>query len=146
MNTRVLDSWSLLEWIVGRQPACDIVGAWLADAEEGNARLLMSAINAGEIYYSLRKNHSMELADYWREAAPTLPITVEVPGSLEVWAAAELKARYPIAYPDAFAVALAMKHSCPLMTGDPELRVVDKVDFDWIGRPEPRRVGGTGAD
>ncbi len=140
MNIRVLDSWAILEWIVGRQPGCDVVASWLLQADEGTVRLLMSAVSAGEVYYCLRKNHSLELADYWRDAAPTLPITVEAPGSLDVWAAAELRSRYPIAYTDAFAVAMAIKHSCPLMTGDPEMRVVDRVEIHWIGRA-PGTVG-----
>ena len=58
MKTRVLDSWAILEWINGRQPAGDLVKKLLAEAEEGRTRLLMSAINVGEVYYFLRKRHS----------------------------------------------------------------------------------------
>jgi ribonuclease VapC len=133
VKTRVLDSWAILEWIAGRQPACGIVAALLSEGEEGHARLLMSIINVGEVYYCLRKNHSLALAEDWRESAPTLPITVDVPTAPDVWIAAELKARYPIAYADAFAAALARKHGCQLMTGDPELRMVDRLELDWIG-------------
>ena len=96
----------------------------------------MSAINAGEIYYCLRKNHSAGLAAQWRESSPTLPITLDVPSAADIWHAAELKAGYPIAYADAFAAALAQKHGCPLMTGDPELRLVVGLELDWIGRRE----------
>lgn len=47
MKTRGLDSWAILEWISGRQPATDLVRKLLAEAEEGKTRLLMSAINVG---------------------------------------------------------------------------------------------------
>ena len=132
MKTRVLDSWAILEWIGGRQPARDLVGKLLSEAEEGQARLLMSAINVGEVYYFLRKHHGPALAESWRESSRTLPATIEVPSLEDIWNAALLKGKYPIAYADAFAAALAQKYNCPLVTGDPELRSVDQLELDWI--------------
>jgi predicted nucleic acid-binding protein len=134
VKTRVLDSWAILEWISGRQPAIDAVARLLAESEAGATRLLMSAINAGEVYYFLRKNHSEKLAESWRELSRTLPATIEVPTADEIWEAALLKGRYPIAYADAFAAALARKYRCPLVTGDPELRSILDLELDWIGR------------
>ncbi len=134
MKTRVLDSWAILEWISGRQPAADFVAQLLSEAEEGRIRLLFSAINAGEVYYFLRKHHSEALATSWRESSATLPATTEVPTGEDVWNAAELKGRFPIAYADAFAAALAVKYNCPLVTGDPEFRTVEQLELDWIGR------------
>jgi uncharacterized protein len=135
LKTRVLDSWAILEWISGRQPATGTVAQLLAEAEAGTTRLFMSAINVGEVYYFLRKNHSEELAASWRESSRTLPATIEVPTADEIWDAALLKGRYPIAYADAFAAALAQKYQCPLVTGDPELRSIADLKLDWIGRP-----------
>jgi predicted nucleic acid-binding protein len=134
VKTRVLDSWAILEWIGGRQPACHFVRKLLSEAEEGHTRLLMSAINAGEVYYFLRKQHSLALSESWRESARTLPATIEVPTGEDIWNAASLNGQFPIAYADAFAAALAQKYNCPLVTGDPELRSVDRLELDWIGR------------
>ena len=134
MKTRVLDSWAILEWISGRQPATAAVAELLADSETGKAQLFMSALNVGEVYYFLRKNNRESLAESWRESSRTLPVRIEVPTADEIWDAAVLKGRYPIAYADAFAVALAQKYRCPLVTGDPELQVVSDLDLDWIGR------------
>ena len=97
----------------------------------------MSAINVGEAYYSLRKQHSEKLSEWWRESARALPATIEVPNVDDIWDAALLKGQYPIAYADAFAAALAQKYRCPLVTGDPELRSIDDLELDWIGRPMP---------
>ncbi len=133
MKTRVLDSWAILEWMSGRTPASERVEQLLADAESGQARLLMSAINVGEVYYFLRKHHSQTLAESWRESSRTLPVTIEAPSSDDIWSAATLKSRFPIAYADAFAAALAQKYNCPLVTGDPELRRADQLEVDWIG-------------
>jgi predicted nucleic acid-binding protein len=68
-----------------------------------------------------------------------MPATIEVPTAEDIWNAASLKGRFPIAYADAFAAALAQKYNCPLVTGDPELRLVDQLELDWIGgRDVPR--------
>jgi ribonuclease VapC len=134
VKTRVLDSWAVLEWIGGRQPATDTVAKLFAESEAGATRLFMSAINVGEVYYFLRKHHSEGLAESWRELSRTLPATIEVPTADDIWDAALLKGRYPIAYADGFAAALARKHRCPLVTGDAELRSVAGLELAWIGR------------
>jgi len=133
VKTRVLDSWAILEWMSGRQPARGCIAKLLADATEGQTRLLMSAINVGEVYYVLCKNQSEDLAESWRESSRTLPATIEVPTADDIWHAASLKGRFPISYADGFAAALAQKHNCPLVTGDPEFRRVDRLELDWIG-------------
>jgi predicted nucleic acid-binding protein len=136
VKTRVLDSWAILEWINGREPASRLVGKLLTEAEEGRTRLLMSAINVGEVFYFLRKHHSESLAESWRESSSTLPASIEVPTAEDIWNAALLKGRFPIAYADAFAAALAQKYNCALVTGDPELRSVEQLELEWIGAPE----------
>lgn len=79
------------------------------------------------------KQHNEALAESWREASGTLPVTIEVPAMDDIWDAAILKSRFPIAHADAFAAALALKHRCPLVTGDPEFRRVHDLELDWIG-------------
>ena len=135
MKTRVLDSWPIVEWIKEKQRVADLVENLLAEAQTGTIRLLMSAINVGEVYYYLRKYGGQGLADSWRNSSTTLPVTIEVPTLAEIWDAALLKGQYPIAYADAFAAALAQKYRCPLMTGDPEFRSIPDLELDWIGRP-----------
>ncbi|HEY1731453.1 MAG TPA: type II toxin-antitoxin system VapC family toxin [Terriglobales bacterium] len=117
-----------------RRPATDQVERLFDESVAADAQLFMSAINAGEVYYFLRKTHSEGLAELWREFSRTLPITIEVPSGAEIWDAALLKGRYPIAYADSFAAALALKYRCPLTTGDPEFRTVTNLELDWIGR------------
>jgi len=46
----------------------------------------------------------------------------------------QLKAQYLIAYADAFTAALAQKHHCPVVTGDPEFRMISGLELDWIDR------------
>ena len=133
MKTRVFDSWPILEWMNRRQPATNMVESVLDEAEAGIARLFMSAINVGEVYYFVRKQYSESLAESWRESSGILPMTIEVPTADEIWNAALLKGKFPISYADAFAAALALKHRCPLLTGDPDFRRVPNLELDWIG-------------
>ena len=132
MKTRVFDSWPVLEWMNRRQPATNLVENLLGEAEAGTARLFMSAINVGEVYYFVRKQYSDTLAESWRQSSGTLPVTLEVPTADEIWDAAVLKAKYPIAYADAFAAALAQKYRCLLVTGDPDFRSIPDLQLEWI--------------
>lgn len=137
MKTRVLDTWPILEWMNGRQPATDAVERLFDESLAGSARLFMSAINAGEVYYFLRKTHSERVAEFWRKLSATVPARVEVPTADEIWEAALLKGQYPIAYADAFAAALAQKYRCPLVTGDREFQSIPNLELDWLARPAP---------
>ena len=132
MKTRVLDSWAIIEWIDGRQPARKHVADLLAAAGAGRAKLLMSAINAGEVHYILRKRNAVVLAEDWHALSRSLPVTMEVPGMGDIWNAAALKGQFPISFADAFAAALALKYDCPLVTGDKEFRSVAHLELDWI--------------
>lgn len=134
MKTRVLDSWPIIEWINGRQPATDGVAGLFSAAGVGKARVLMSAINVGEVYYFLMKQQQRTAAETWRRAAPTLPVTIDIPSVEDIWAAAELKGRFPISYADAFAAGLAQRCRCPVVTGDPEFRSIRDLELHWIGR------------
>lgn len=134
MKTRVLDSWPVIEWILGREPVRGAVRALLTEAEAGKALLLMSAINVGEVYYFLRKRDSEKLAEEWRRSSRSIPVRIETPTLEDIWSAATLKGKFSISYADAFAAALALEHHCPLVTGDPEFRSVKDLDIEWIGR------------
>ena len=72
-----------------------------------------------------------DLHSHCQQAAQVF-LTIEVPTLLEIWDAALLKGQFPIAYADAFAAALARKHRCPLVTGDPELRSIPDLKLDWL--------------
>jgi ribonuclease VapC len=132
LKTRVLDTFAIIEWIDGKQPARNQLDAIFAEAAVDRIKLLMSAINVGEAHYVLRKRHSVALAVDWRALSRTLPVTIEVPAMDDIWNAAALKGQFPISYADAFAAALALKYDCPLVTGDREFRKVTNLELDWL--------------
>lgn len=54
-----------------------------------------------------------------------------------VRASAALKARYAIAFADAFAIQLALERGLTLLTGDPEMEAVEReepVEILWLPR------------
>jgi ribonuclease VapC len=122
--TVVLDSWAVLRYLEGTEPAAMLV-AELLDGE----RPLMSWINLGELHYVLRRRVGED------EATETVRdlrqvIDVRLPDEHLVLEAARLKADHPMAYADAFGAALAMAHQATLWTGDPEL-LVDGSPWRW---------------
>jgi ribonuclease VapC len=133
LKIRVLDSWPIIEWINAREPVLDLLDRLLAEAMVGNAKLYISGVNVGEVYYFLRKERQFQEAEFWKSASLTLPMTIDVPAMNDIWRAAELKAQFPISYADAFAAALAAKYQCPLITGDPEFKLVAGLELDWVG-------------
>lgn len=63
-----------------------------------------------------------------------LPIEVLLVDRQAVLAAAHMKAGYPVAFADAFAIVAAQKHEGALLTEDPEFESVkDIVQIEWIG-------------
>jgi predicted nucleic acid-binding protein len=78
----------------------------------------MSWINLGEVAYVLERTAGPEVAEAaLREVRARA--AVELPDEALVRAAARVKARNRMAYPDAFACATAAKHGAVLLTGDP---------------------------
>ncbi len=87
----------------------------------------MSWINLGEVAYIVER---MPGADQARHVIQDLrhQLTLDLSSEIRVLEAARIKARYRMAYADAFAVATAIAHPAVLLTGDPEIL---EGDPDW---------------
>ncbi len=123
--TYVLDSWALLAWMQNAPAASDEVQRLLDDASAGTSDLLLSQINAGEIFYVVAKTHSMTRAREIRTSLTRLPVAFISVSDDHVWDAAALKADYPLSYADAFAASLALNQTATLVTGDREFLPVE---------------------
>src|SRR3989338_8368964 len=108
MATKVLDSWALMAYFED-EPAGEEVEKILLQAEAGRHKLLLSAVNWGEVYYSIMREYSQELADEKAKEIAGMAIEiVPVKEDLElVRQAAIYKAGHKISYADCFAAALA---------------------------------------
>jgi predicted nucleic acid-binding protein len=115
-----LDAWVVLAWLDGEEPARHRIDAILGH------RPRISWVNAVEVYYRIERRHGRAEADTvlaeLRDA-----FAVELPGVTTMLETARLKARLPIALADCFAIATAVAHDLPLLTGDPE--ILDRDDI-----------------
>lgn len=133
-GSKVVDSWALVAWIRD-EPAASGVEDFLRDAAAGHFQLFMSWINVAETFYILAKRNSPGIADQFLTRLPSLPIRVVLPDADGIMAAARIKARHPVAFGDAFAIALAQAEHASVITGDEEIRCCRVVPVDWVGQP-----------
>ena len=137
MATRVLDSWALMAFFED-EPSGEEVERMLLQAETGKHKLLLSAVNWGEIYYAVMRATSQETAEEKvREIAGMSIEIVPVKEDLElVRQAAIFKARHKLSYADCFATALAFLRHAELVTGDEEFKAVedDLKGIIWLKR------------
>jgi len=132
-ESKVVDSWAILAWLLD-QPAAHKVEVVLQSAAAGDLNLVMSWMNVAEVYYIAVRRFGAEGAEEFLRRLPSLPIRVVLPDKDGVLAAARIKAAHPIAFCDAFAIALAQSEQASVITGDDEIRRCKVVPVDWIGR------------
>ena len=128
----LLDSFALLAFL-NKERGFEKVKLLLRAAAASSEPMLMNEISLGEVCYVTAKARSTKHAEEFRQRLETLPIQPVSNSFSDVLEAAQIKARFPIPYADAFAVATAMRMDAVLVTGDPELQAVDDlVRIDWL--------------
>ena len=125
--TMVLDAHALMV-LFNDEPGAKEVEKILIKAESGSPKLLMSVVNWGEIYSSILRGASQEMAEAKAHEIAGMQIEL-VPvdtRDLElVRQAAVFKATKKMSYADCFAAALAKTRNAELVTGDSEFKVVE---------------------
>ena len=122
----------MVAWVQD-EPAAPAVEAFLQEADSGAVELSMSWMNVAETFYILAKRNSPTVAEEFLARLPSLPIRTILPGEEGIMAAARIKAAHPVAFGDAFAIALAQAEQASVITGDDEIRRCAVVPVDWIG-------------
>jgi predicted nucleic acid-binding protein len=117
---RCLDSWAVLAWLDGEEPAAGVVERTIK-----RERPAMSWLNLVEVHYRATRDHGRREADQVLAELRPL-ITESLPGIAAMRSVSALKAEHPIALADCFAVALAAEEEAELLTGDPE--IIERVD------------------
>ncbi len=128
----VFDSYALLAFFQG-EPAGQQVKEILTLALEGKARVYISLINIGEIFYITARKFGLEKAQEIINDLKDLPVSIEGVDLEKVLKAASIKAQIPLAYADAFAAALAKSLGAILVTGDPEFKPLEEdISILWL--------------
>ncbi len=139
----VLDSFALFAYFDGEEGA-EIVRQLFVQGI-GKAQISMSIINLGELVYATERQEGTEWAASRLADARRLPIALMAATEDRVFAAAHIKANYPVSFADAFAIGLAQELKATIVTGDPEFKSVAKiVDILWLREP-PARKPASGA-
>jgi ribonuclease VapC len=129
---RLLDSYAIVAFLNDEEGA-ERVAHLFEDAGQDGTPLLVNEINVGEVYYIVAKHRSEDAAEQVRLHLDRLPLELVSNTFDEVLEAARLKARFPLSYADAFALATAIRFGARLVTGDREFEATeDLVDVDWI--------------
>ncbi len=129
----VLDSWSVLAYFQD-EPAGKQFADKIANAHESGIPLLMSVVNAAEVWYILAREVSEAGADNSLAELRQLGIEL-IDADWEIaQRAAHFKCKHKMSLADCFAAALAKEQKAELVTGDREFRQVenDAVKIQWL--------------
>ena len=135
MATMVLDAHALMV-LFNDEPGAAEVERILLKAESGSPKLLISVVNWGEIYYSILRGASQEMAETKAHEIAGMQIEL-VPVDADdlelVRQAAAFKATRKMSYADCFAAALAKIKNAELVTGDREFKQLARdVKIHWL--------------
>lgn len=128
----VLDSWAVLVYLEDEssgQKVADLI----SDAHEHGIPLLMSVVNAGEVWYILAREVSEGEADKGIEGLRQLGIEFIDADWKLARVAGEFKSKNRMSFADCFAAALAKEHKAELVTGDKEFKQIEnEVKVLWL--------------
>lgn len=132
----VLDSFALLAYLEG-EAGMPRVRSVLEGADARRHAVYLSLINLGEALYITERERGLVAARRALGAVDDLPLELVGVSRATVLEAAHIKARFRIAYADAFAVVAAQACGGTVVTGDPEFRPLADaglVTVEWLPR------------
>lgn len=132
MASKVLDSYALMAFFED-EPGADLVRELILKAEENKVNLLMSVVNLGEVWYSIARTNSPEVADQYIGEIRGMAIEILDTDWTLTRQAAAFKSGGNISYADCFAAALAKLKKAELVTGDREFKSLEgEIKISWL--------------
>lgn len=126
MKEYVLDANAVLRYFaVSEGQGANKVRALFELAERGQARLSMSVVNLGEVFYILLKHVGEPRARHYVQVLRNVATMVEV-DAMQTLGAAEMKHKFKLGYADSFAATLAVMLKATLVSADPEFEKLGK--------------------
>lgn len=128
----VLDAHALTAYFE-KEPGYAKVQELLTEAASSGRRLLLSAVNWGEVFYVTYREHGKASADQVARLMDEFPIEV-VPVDVPIaHQAAIYKATHKMSYADCLAAALTKSRKATLVTGDKDFKQVEEeVKIQWL--------------
>ena len=132
MASKVLDSYALMAFFEDESGA-DLVRELILKAEENKVNLMMSVVNLGEVWYSIARTNSPEVADQYIGEIRGIAIEIVDADWQLTRQAAAFKVNGNISYGDCFAAALAKVKKADLVTGDKEFKSLEgEIKISWM--------------
>ena len=130
--TKILDASALLAHLE-KEAGYEIINDVLAEAAGSDEKLLMSAVNWGEVYYIVLRQYGKQKASEVALLIDTFPIEIVPADRTLAKTAATYKAVHRLPYADAFAAALTKLRKGVLLTRDKEFRAVEHdIKIMWL--------------
>ncbi len=128
----VLDAWAIIAYLED-EPSASQVADLIASAHEEEVPVLMTVVNAGEVWYTVAREISEDEANQCIKELRDLRIQfVDVDWEL-TQEASRFKSKHKMSYADCFASALARIRKAELITGDKEFKVLqDEINISWL--------------
>lgn len=128
----VLDTHAVLAFFQN-EPGADKIRKLILEAVEGRLELSMCVVNAGEVWYSIARKRSIEVADAYLREIQSMPIEIVDAGWELTRQASLYKTKGNISYADCFAAALTKLRNGELVTGDKEFKTLaSEIKITWL--------------
>ncbi|OFW11027.1 MAG: hypothetical protein A3G20_01135 [Acidobacteria bacterium RIFCSPLOWO2_12_FULL_59_11] len=126
MKRVVLDASAVMTFFEDR-PGAEKVQELLGGAVAGRLELSLSAVNWGEVYYSIWCAKGRDAAERTIADIAQLPLEIVAADFELTKLAAELRAQHKLPYADCFAAALAQQRKAIVATADQDFTQVEQI-------------------
>jgi len=128
----VLDSWAIMAYLED-EPSAERIADLISDAHDDGVPLLMSVVNAGEIWYIITRRTNAAEANRTIALLQQIGIKFVDANWLLTKIAAGYKVKGNISYADCFAAAVTKQSKATLVTGDREFKQLDdEISIVWL--------------
>lgn len=128
----VLDSWAIMAYLEG-EPAAEKIADVIADAHDDGVPLMMTVVNAGEVWYIVARRTTTAEADRTIKLIKDIGIKFIDADWPLTKIAAGFKVKGNVSYADCYAAALTKQTKSALLTGDTEFRQLnDEIPIVWL--------------
>jgi len=125
MRAYVLDASALLRYL-DRESGFERVATLLKQAAREDVRLMVSAVNWGEVASVLYKAHNASVARETISKLRALPLTITSVNADQAEEAGSFKQDFKTPYADAFAGSLAFREKATLVTADFDFKLASQ--------------------
>jgi uncharacterized protein len=136
MRRYVLDSSALIIFFTDGLGATKVED-FLMEAVAKKHRLLMSAVNSGEVYHATWRDRGKDAAERIISKISHLPIEIKDANYEATKMAAEFRAQYALPYAGRFAASLSRRRNAPVITADQDFSALKKkIAVEFISETE----------